>query len=292
MTDQGESRPTGKSGAAGRGVRRVLWGAGIAVAATAVMVGMTLPRSASAGDDRATTAGSAAPSGGPGRQDDGSGSGTDGGHDTVTEIQAPQGGQQTGRGPLTKAEVDRAKSIALQRDSLRSAQDVDGGRGPEYLDTDLADPADPDADAGAARTGQDRRVEVLFYDYGHDRLVKKTVNLTAGTVEHTDTASGMQPPPSADETTEAAALLIKDPLGEGLRTDFAAAARGIRLTSPGQLRLRGISFNTAEQSGPAALRKCGKHRCVRLFTQVKDGPWIDTTRFVVDLSDRTVGRIH
>ncbi|MFF3560594.1 Tat pathway signal sequence domain protein [Streptomyces sp. NPDC002574] len=207
----------------------------------------------------------------------------------MTEDQAPQGGQQTGRGPLTEAEVDRAKSIALQRDGLRSAQDVNGGRGPEYLDTDLADPADT---ADAVGTEEDRRVEVLFYDYGHDRLVKKTVDLTRGTVERTDTASGLQPPPSSDETAEAAELLIKDPLGQGLRTDFAAATKGTGLTSPDQLRLRGISFNTAEQSAPAALRKCGEHRCVRLFTQVKDGPWIDTTRFVVDLSDRTVGRIH
>ncbi|MFJ4851032.1 MULTISPECIES: Tat pathway signal sequence domain protein [unclassified Streptomyces] len=252
---------------------------------------MTLPRSASAGEGHSTTAGSAAPSQGPGQQDDGGG-GTGGAHDGVTEIQAPQGGQQTGRGPLTKAEVDRAKSMALGRDGLRSAQDVDGGRGPEYLDTDLADPAGADAGDGAAPPGEDRRVEVLFYDYGHDRLVKKTVDLTTGTVEHTDTASGMQPPPSADETAEAAALLIKDPLGSGLRTDFAAATRGTALATPDQLRLRGISFNTAEQSAPAALGKCGRHRCVRLFTQVKDGPWIDTTRFVVDLSDRTVGRIH
>ncbi|MFD3452657.1 Tat pathway signal sequence domain protein [Streptomyces sp. NPDC058691] len=253
------------------------------------MAAITLPRAASAGDDHSTTAGSAAPSGAPGQHGTGTGTGngSGAGPGAVTEIQAPQGGQHTGRGPLTKAEVDRAKFIALQRDGLRSAQDVDGGRGPEYLDTDLADPADD-----AAQTDEDRRVEVLFYDYGHDRLVKKTVNLTSGTVEHTDTASGLQPPPSGDETAEAAALLIEDPLGEGLRTDFAAAAKGTPLTSPGQLRLRGISFNTAEQSAPAALRKCGEHRCVRLFTQVKDGPWIDTTRFVVDLSDRTVGRIH
>ncbi|MFJ5215303.1 Tat pathway signal sequence domain protein [Streptomyces sp. NPDC088354] len=259
----------------------------MAVAATAVMVGITLPRAASAGDDHSTTAGSAVPSGAPSQQGAGGDSGTGTGSDAVTVIQAPQGGQQTGPGPLTRAEVDRAKSIALQRDGLRSARDVDGGRGPEYLDTDLAAPADD-----PARTDEDRRAEVLFYDYGHDRLVKKTVDLTRGTVERTDTASGLQPPPSADETAEAAGLLIKDPLGQGLRDDFSAATEGAALTSPDQLRLRGISFNTAEQSAPAGLRKCGEHRCVRLFTQVKDGPWIDTTRFVVDLSDRTVGRIH
>jgi hypothetical protein len=29
-----------------------------------------------------------------------------------------------------------------------------------------------------------------------------------------------------------------------------------------------------------------------MFTQVKNGPWIDTTDLVVDLSDRTVARIQ
>lgn len=279
MTDQGESRSLPRKGGVGRGLRRALWGGGVAVAATTVMIAVTLPRDA-AGDDHSTTGGPAAASGAPGQQDAGSGG--------VIEDDAPQGGQQTGRGPLTKAEVDRAKSIALQRDALRSAEDVDGERGPEYLDTDLAEPAD----ATEASADGARRVEVLFYDYGHDRLVKKTVNLTAGTVEHTDTATGMQPPPSNDETREAAELLIRDALGNGLRADFTAATKGRELTSPDQLRLRGISFNTAEQSAPAGLAKCGQHRCVRLFTQVKDGPWIDTTHLVVDLSDRTVGRIH
>ncbi|MGW3243663.1 Tat pathway signal sequence domain protein [Streptomyces sp. NPDC001070] len=279
MTDQGESRSLLRREGVGRGLTRALWGGGVAVAATAVMIAVTLPRDAS-GDDHSTTGGPAAASGAPGRQDTGSGG--------VTEDDAPQGGQQTGRGPLTKAEVDRAKSIALQRDALRSAENVDGGRGPEYLDTDLAEPAD----ASGASADEARRVEVLFYDYGHDRLVKKTVNLTAGTVEHTDTATGMQPPPSNDETREAAALLIQDALGKGLRADFKAATKGRELTSPDQLRLRGISFNTSEQSAPAGLGKCGTHRCVRLFTQVKDGPWIDTTNLVVDLSDRTVGRVH
>ncbi|MFJ9910202.1 Tat pathway signal sequence domain protein [Actinacidiphila glaucinigra] len=244
------------------------------------MIGITLPRDAS-GDDHSTTGGPAAAPGAPGRQDAGSGD--------ATENEAPEGVHQSGLGPLTKAEVDRAKSIALHhRDALRSARDVDGGRGPEYLDTDLAEPAD----ATGARTDRARRVEVLFYDYGHDRLVKRTVDLTSGAVERTDTATGLQPPPSNDETRQAAALLIGDALGAGLRADFTAATKGRDLTSPGQLRLRGIAFNTAEQSAPAGLAKCGRHRCVRLFTQVKDGPWIDTTNLVVDLSDRTVGRIH
>lgn len=281
MTEQGEGRPPVQTSTArtvritGRGMRRALIGGGIALAATAVMIAITLPRDAS-GDDHSGTGAN-----GPGTA---ASAATGTPTAAATENDAPQGEEKTGRGPLTKDEVDRARSIATARDSLRAAESVDGAGGAEYVDTDLADSAEPQGDDA-------RRVEVLFYDYGHDQLVKKTVNLTTGKVEQTDTATGMQPPPSADETVKAAELLIADPLGKGLRTDFKAATKGTELTTASQLTLRGIAYNTAEQSGPAGLAKCGKHRCVRLFTQVKKGPWIDTTSLVVDLSDHTVGRI-
>ncbi|MFJ9590069.1 Tat pathway signal sequence domain protein [Streptomyces acidicola] len=186
---------------------------------------------------------------------------------------------------MTEAEVDRARSLALGGNSMPGARSVTGRPGPEYLDADLADSAVP-------TRGEVRRAEVLFYDYGSDKLVKRTVNLTAGKVERTDTAAGVQPPPSPEETDRAAGLLIKSALGAGLREDFKAATRGTELTSASQLTLQGISYNTAVQSGPAALADCGTHRCVRLFTQVKGGPWIDTTNLVIDLSDSTVRRIH
>lgn len=275
MTEQGEDHRSGeRTGVRGRTLKRALWGAGIAVAATAAMVAVTLPNGASA-HDHSSAKGTAASAGRSGQNGTGS--------TAVTESDAPQG-PQTGIGPLTKEEVDRARSIAL-RSTPRSFLTAEGKQGAEYLDTDLVDAPDATSDTP-------RRVEVLSYDYRRDQLVKQTVDLASGTVEHTDTATGVQPPPSNDETTRAAALLIKDPLGQGLRTDFKAATKGQTLTSPDQLRLRGMSFNSGEQSAPADLRKCGKNRCVRLFTQVKNGPWIDTTDYVMDLSDHTVVRIH
>jgi hypothetical protein len=39
---------------------------------------------------------------------------------------------------------------------------------------------------------------------------------------------------------------------------------------------------------PAALADCGKHRCLRLFVKVKNGPWIDSRDLVIDLSARKV----
>ncbi|MET8979938.1 Tat pathway signal sequence domain protein [Streptomyces sp. NPDC004539] len=260
-----------------RGARRALWGAGIAAAFTAVMMAVTLPSDAT-GVDRPENKGAASsPDAAP------SGAASPGA-DTA-EQPAPTGEQRTGRGPLTATEVDRARTLALGRAPLAGARGVTGKPGPEYLDTDLADSAVPAGDEA-------RRVEVLFYDYGADKLVMQTVNLTAGTVERTDTATGVQPPPSPQETTRAADLLVKSPEGAGLRADFKAATKGKDLTGAAQLLLQGISYNTAEQAGPASLSACGTHRCVRLFTQVKGGPWIDTTNLVIDLSAGTVGRIH
>jgi hypothetical protein len=273
VTEQGEDRSSARQGGARAGtLRRALWGAGAAVAATAALIAVTLPRGAAAHDDSTTAGAAAAPSGRGGT-----------GNGAVTENAAPQG-PQTGIGPLTEAEVDRARSLAL-RDTPRGFRTAAGTAGTEYLDTDLLE-------EDGTSPGAPRRVEVLSYDYAHDRLVKQTVNLTTGTVERTDTSAGDQPPPSGDETRRAARLLIEDPLGRGLPTDFTAATRGQTLTSPDQLRLRGMSFSTGEQSAPPGLDKCGTHRCVRLFTQVRNGPWIDTTDYVVDLSDHTVGRIN
>jgi hypothetical protein len=277
VTQQGEDHRSGeRDRARGRTVKRALWGAGIAVAATAAMIAVTMPRGASAHGDGSTRSDAATSAGGTGQGGSGDA--------VVTENDAPQG-PQTGVGPLTEEEVGRARSIALRHGTPPNSLTAERTRGAEYLDADLVDT--PDATAAAPR-----RVEVLFYDYGHDQLVKQTVNLDSGTVEHTDTATGIQPPPSNDETRQAATLLIKDPLGKGLRTDFTAATKGQTLTSPDQLRLRGMSFDTDEQSAPAGLDKCGRNRCVRLFTQVRNGPWIDTTDYVVDLSDHTVGRIN
>jgi hypothetical protein len=45
----------------------------------------------------------------------------------------------------------------------------------------------------------------------------------------------------------------------------------------------------ARPSDSGALAVCGgEHRCVKLFTRVKNGPWIDTRHIVIDLSARKV----
>lgn len=166
-------------------------------------------------------------------------------------------------------------------------KDVNGKPGPEPLTTDLVELAP--SEVGLA--DPPRRAHVSFYDYKNDSYVIKTVNLTTSKVESTDTQHGVQPPPSRDEAVEAARLLIAAPHGSGLRQDYRDAT-GRDLTGPDPLTVTGFVYRgRAEGEAPGALAACGEHRCVRLFTKVKNGQWIDTRRFVIDLSARTVARL-
>ncbi|MEW2408897.1 Tat pathway signal sequence domain protein [Streptomyces griseoviridis] len=257
-----------------RHLGKVVAGAAIAVAGTAVMVAVTLPGTAGADD---TAAGAAGTAGQPGQ-----GQG-DVVPQAVVERAPAEGAKGTGRDPLTDDELKRVEKIAVDPPMFAATQNVAGGRGPQRLTVDLAEPENGDQ-AGADAP---RRADVAFYDYKDDTLVTKTVNLATGKVEHTTRQHGVQPPLSRAEFDEATKLLIADPLGAGLKADFKDAT-GTALTAPGQLLVNGAVYRATEGAQPAQLDACGDHRCVRLFPKVKNGPWIDARHLVIDLSARTV----
>ncbi|MFF0889400.1 Tat pathway signal sequence domain protein [Streptomyces sp. NPDC003456] len=262
-----------------RHLGKVVAGTAVAVAGTAVMIGITLPGTAGA-DDTRTGAGRSVP------QE----AGADGAGRAVAPgvvEQAPAEGEKgTGRDPLTDDETERVAKIALSRQLFRSSEGVDGERGPQLLGVDLAEPeADEVGDPAAPR-----RADVTFYDYRDDTLVTRTVELGTGNLVETATQRGVQPPLSLAEKAEAAALLIADPLGADLKADYKDAT-GRPLTSPDQLRLSGAVYRAAPGAQPAALDRCGEHRCVRLFPKVKNGPWVDARSIVIDLSARKVARL-
>ncbi|MGW1373796.1 Tat pathway signal sequence domain protein [Streptomyces sp. NPDC002446] len=263
-----------------RHLGKVVAGAAIALTGTAVMAAITLPADAGAAGSTGTrpaAAGAAAPGGDPGQPPP----------PGVVEKVHAQGERGQGRDPLTDAELRRARELALPRPVRGVARDVAGRPGPEPLTTDLAELTP--SETGLA--DPPRRAHVSFYDYKSDSYVTKTVNLTTSKVESTDTQHGVQPPPSHDEAVEAARLLIAAPLGSGLRQDYRDAT-GRDLTGPGPLAVTGFVYRgRAEGDAPGALAECGEHRCIRLFTKIKNGQWIDTRRFVIDLSARTVARL-
>ncbi|GHI02440.1 Tat pathway signal sequence domain protein [Streptomyces cellostaticus] len=262
-----------------RHLGKMVAGAALAVAGTAAMVAITLPGTAGA-DETGGTKG-----GGTGAAQV-AGQGPDGAPPGVVEQAPAEGRKGTGRDPLTDDEIQRVEKIALNQQLLHTGENVDGGRGPQRLSVDLADPDTDELDDPNAP----RQAVVTFYDYKTDSLVTKTVDLGTGKVERTVVSQGVQPPLSRAENAEAAKLLIADPLGAGLKADYKDAT-GHELTSPDQLQLDGAVFRAVPGAQPAALDKCGEHRCVRLFPKVKNGPWIDARSLIVDLSARKVAKL-
>ncbi|MEV6654472.1 Tat pathway signal sequence domain protein [Streptomyces sp. NPDC051219] len=271
-----------------RHLGKVVASAAIAVTGTAVMAGVTLPGAAGAADGPSDGRGAGRTAAGPADGQQGGQAGRGAVAPGVAEEAPAEGETGTGRDPLTDAELTRAERIALDRGLRMSSTDVAGDRGPQRITTNLAElPPDEADDAGAPR-----RAEVSYYDYTYDTLVTRTVNLSTGKVEQTDIQREVQPPPSREEAFEAARLLLASPLGDGLKKDYKDATSRA-LTSPHQLTLSGGVYRAnAGNPGPPELADCGKHRCVRLFTKVKNGPWIDTRTLIVDLSDRIVGRLR
>ncbi|PBC60499.1 Tat pathway signal sequence domain protein [Streptomyces sp. Tue6028] len=262
-----------------RHLGKVVAGAAIAVAGTAVMVGITLPGSAGAEES-----GGAKGSGGTSQQAAQQGQGAV--QPGVVEQAPDEGEKGKGRDPLTDDETERVTRIALSRQMLTAGENVEGKRGPQRLSVNLAEPEADELDDPNAP----RRADVSFYDYKNDTLVTRTVNLDTGKVEKAGSQHDVQPPISRDEMTEAAELLIADPLGAGLKADFKDAT-GKELTSPGQLVLNSMVYRATPGAQPAVLGACGEHRCVRLFPKVKNGPWIDSRDLVIDLSARKVGKL-
>jgi len=266
-----------------RHLGKVVAGAAIAVAGTAVMVGITLPGSAGADEAVGKSGGQAAQQAGqlPGQQGGAVAPG-------VVEAPASEGDTGDGRDPLTTDEIDEVRKVALDPQLLRTSENVEGERGPQQIAVNLAAPEAKELDDADAP----RRADVSFYDYKDDTLVTKTVNLETGKVEATNTQRDTQPPISRDEAVEATKTLLADPLGAGLKSDYKDAT-GKELTTPDQLVVNSMVFRVSEgTTGPAGLTECGKHRCVRLFVKVKNGPWIDTRNTVVDLSARKVAKIR
>ncbi|GGT18292.1 hypothetical protein [Streptomyces purpureus] len=268
-----------------RHLGKVVAGTALAVTGTAVMVGVTLPGTAGADDTTGgRTAGAArgaAEGGGQGAGEGEDGSGPPPGPAVVAAAPA-EGERGVGSDPLTETELKRARQLALPP-AAADFSDVEGARGPQHLATNLADPVPGEPEATAPR-----RAEVRSYDYRHNTLITSIVNLDTGKVEKTGRQRGVQPSPHPVELREAIELILKSPLGKGLKDDYKDAT-GKDLTSPDQLWFNGDVYRTyREENVPPALTKCGEHRCVRLASKVLNGSWIDTRDLVVNLSTRTV----
>ncbi|MFJ6634885.1 Tat pathway signal sequence domain protein [Streptomyces sp. NPDC091376] len=261
-----------------RHLGKLVAGTAIAVTGTALAAGITLPGTAGAQDGPGGPAAAA--------RERGTGDpGVSGPEPGVMEAPPDEGGKGVGRDPLTDDERKRAEGLATAP-AARSGENVGGGRGPQHLTTDLAEPLPSEAGLAAPP----RRAVVSFYDYRTDQLVTATVEVGSGKVESREAQQGVQPSPRREELREAVELILASPLGAGLRADYQDAT-GRTLTSAGPLTLSGFVYRKEREARtPAELASCGVHRCVRVITKITNGPWIDTRDLAVDLSARTVVR--
>ncbi|MEU7903580.1 hypothetical protein [Actinoplanes sp. NPDC049118] len=188
----------------------------------------------------------------------------------------PEPATGTGSDPLTSAEVDRARKIAVTQQLAAGAEDVTGAAGPEYLSAEV------DADSAG------RGAELYYYDYRTDKLIKQVVDLTAGKLAGSFSAAKMQPPASQREVTTALDLLLADPLAADLK-DAYRKATGKQLAGKDGL-VADAHVYTADAADTGA-SQCGKHRCLQLVVQTADGHFIDVNHIIIDLSGRTAARL-
>ncbi|WP_351222209.1 Tat pathway signal sequence domain protein [Streptomyces sp. NPDC002133] len=265
-----------------RHLGKVVAGTAIAVTGTAAMIGITLPGTAGADGGPGGGTGGAAASQSTGQ---GQAAGAPALEPGVVAAAADEGEKGIGRDPLTDDELKRAEQLATAP-AARDGRNAGGGRGPQHLTTDLAEPEPSDAGLAAPP----RRAVVSYYDYRNDRLVTSTVNLTTGKVERSGAQQGVQPSPHREELREAVGLILASRLGSGLKADYKDAT-GSALTSSEPLTLSGFVYRKDREARiPEQLADCGVHRCVRVITKITNGPWIDTRDLAVDLSARTVVR--
>jgi hypothetical protein len=124
-----------------------------------------------------------------------------------------------------------------------------------------------------------RQAEAYLYDYAHDRLIVRTVDLGTARVVAERAGSGRQAPPSQREELRAAQLLLADPrLGPKVRDAYAKAASRA-LGSAADLHVQGLIYPR---------KPCEAHRCLQVFIRFPDGRWLDTSRIVVDLSAKKI----
>ncbi|MEU8133729.1 Tat pathway signal sequence domain protein [Streptodolium elevatio] len=284
---------------AGHGrTRRIVFGAGLSVAAAVASIAIAIPlgasgsQNASRGPSPAASEPAAPGSGGgaaaPGAPAANGGSTPstapapgDGEAQAESVPEGPAPAKGVGRDPLTPDEVETALRLAVDPALRQNARTVTGAPGPEPLTVDLSEPLPNETDPEKSP----RRADVYFYNYADNTLVKRVVNLNAGVLERSAQAPNMQPAPSRPETAAALKLLVDSPAGVALKAQYKAAT-GKDFTGVDELDANGSSYIAGP--GDTTTAKCGAERCLILFVKVRGGVYLDTTRTVVNLSARTV----
>lgn len=210
---------------------------------------------------------------------------SDGGHDTEFRV--------AGDGTLPETRPDlrspheplstqeRGYAVHLARTALPvTATDVTGDPGGEVVAADLPP---------LAERSSSRLVSVAIYDYSVDRLHRLLVDLTRRSVVGTESAEGLQLPPTPTEAAVALDLAVKAEPAPRFHREYRAIT-GNPLLTPDQVRaVAGVwrpAYPAAAGRGHTAA--CGRHRCLQLLIAVPTGQYLNTQDLAVDLSTGSV----
>jgi len=180
--------------------------------------------------------------------------------------------------PLSSDE--RGYAYHLAREAVpTTTRDVRGEPGGELISADLPPLAERTAD---------RRVAVTLYDYASDELHQILLDLTHDAVVRSQTAEGLQLPPTQAETATALELAMTASPAPAFVRQYRQV-NGIPLLTAGQVSAVAGVWQPVDQRSPnPATRACGQHRCVELLIALPTGEYLATQDIVVDLSTRTV----
>ncbi len=202
---------------------------------------------------------------------------------TAIEVQPQE--NRRGFDPLATQEQAKAETIALQwltqnRGRVAANPAVPADQQLELLIAERHE----ETKAVYASGAWARRADVQVYDYARNVLTLLVVNLDTGAVDSSETATGVQPPLSLNESSRALGIVLDDPqAGPAIRGQYQQLATR-SLTDAAQLQTAALVFYP-DPTANAIVRaaQCGSHRCAQLLLATEDGHSLPATP-IVDLS--------
>lgn|SRR5918999_2975093 len=189
---------------------------------------------------------------------------------------SPQGRQGIGSDPLTPAEQDQARAMALNdprveehTQKVRHAVLLVERHQEESKDNDQA-----------------RRADVFIYVYPPNLLLHVIANLSSNAVDEVEVTQGVQPLITQEEESQALNIALDDAQAGPLIREQYEEITDKSLVRPSQLQVDAGVYTASDYPVPTA-RACGVHRCAQLLLSVPNSIPLDVIP-IINLSTQRV----
>jgi hypothetical protein len=192
---------------------------------------------------------------------------------------SPQGRQGIGTDPLTPAEQDQARALAL--DDPRVVEHTQKVEHAVLLVERHQESKDNDKD-----NDEVRRADVFIYVYPENLLLHVIANLSSNAVDEVEVTQGVQPLITQEEASHALNIALDDAEAGPLIREQYEQITGKSLVRPSQLLMDAGVYTASDYPVPTA-RACGVHRCAQLLLSVPNSFPLDVIP-IIDLSTQRV----